>query len=169
MRCILLSLPVLLLSLFFALHAMAGNWGENWGTMIWEQSAPVVPSMKGVGLSLLLLSLVVATASRLRPHSRVASLLLVVLGVPLIVGAMVPYSFSNGAVADAEELNANFDALGRNVSATLAVPHLFTNGTISNANEVNANFTAIKSASSPPFSDLSLPICIHERDARERR
>lgn len=34
MRGILLSLPVLLLSLFVALHPMAGNWGENWGAMI---------------------------------------------------------------------------------------------------------------------------------------
>jgi len=157
MRGIPLCLPVLLLSLSFALHAMAGNWGENWGTMIWEQSAPVVPSIKGVGLSVLLLSLVVATALRLRRHSQFTSLLLVVLGAPLIVGAMVPHSLSNGAMADAEELNANFDSLGRSVSATLAVPHVFTNGTISNADEVNANFTAIKSASSPPFSDLSFP------------
>ena len=95
MRGIPLCLPVLLLSLSFALHAMAGNWGENWGTMIWEQSAPVVPSIKGVGLSVLLLSLVVATALRLRRHSQFTSLLLVVLGAPLIVGAMVPHSLSS--------------------------------------------------------------------------
>ena len=157
MRGILVSLPSFLAALLFALPALTGNWGENWGTMIWGQSAPVVPSVEGVGLSLLVLSLVGATASRLRRHSRVASLLLVALGAPLTVGAIASYSFSNGAVADAEELNANFDSLGRNVSATLAVPYVFTNGTISNADEVNANFTAIKSASSPPFSDLSFP------------
>ena len=49
-------------SLALPIQAFA-DWGENWGTMIWGQSAPVVPSVEGVGLSLLVLSLVGATTS----------------------------------------------------------------------------------------------------------
>ena len=154
-RSQLFLLPVAA-SLALPLQALA-DWGENWGTMIWGQSAPVVPSLEGVGLGLLAMSLLGATAWRLRRRSLVASLLLVALGLPLTVGAMVPYSFSNGAVADAEELNANFASLASNVNATLTVPYVFTNGTIANADEVDANFAAIKSASSSPFSDLTVP------------
>ncbi|MGK0485930.1 MAG: hypothetical protein ACJAYI_001439 [Myxococcota bacterium] len=33
MRRILVSLPLLLLPLLFALPALAGDWGENWGTL----------------------------------------------------------------------------------------------------------------------------------------
>ncbi len=33
MRRILLFLPFLLLPLLFALPAVVGNWGENWGTL----------------------------------------------------------------------------------------------------------------------------------------
>ena len=44
MARILLSLPLVM----FALPALAGNWGENWGTMIWG-SVAVVPGLGWAG------------------------------------------------------------------------------------------------------------------------
>ena len=44
MRRILLSLPMLLLPLLFALPALASNWGENWGTLTWGAAIPAVPT-----------------------------------------------------------------------------------------------------------------------------
>ena len=110
MRRILLSLPLLLLTILFALPALAGNWGENWGSMIWG-SVAAVPSLEGVGVWLLVISLLGAAAWRLRRRSTHAGLMLVLL--PLLPLLMAPHytnwnAFSNGEVADAGEVNANF-------------------------------------------------------------
>ena len=56
MRRILRFLPLFMLALLFALPALAGNWGENWGTMIWGQ-ALAVPAMGKLGLLALALGL----------------------------------------------------------------------------------------------------------------
>ena len=110
MRRILLSLPLLLLTILFALPALAGNWGENWGSMIWG-SVAAVPSLEGVGVWLLVISLLGAAAWRLRRRSTHAGLMLVLL--PLLPLLMAPHytnwnSFANGEVADAAEVNENF-------------------------------------------------------------
>jgi hypothetical protein len=80
------------------------------------------------------------------------------LVVPLTVGAidvLIPNAFSNGSVANADEVNENFGALesGANTllfestsSVMAALPHTFSNGTVADALEVNANFAAIESA-----------------------
>ena len=49
MRRILLSLPLLLLTLLFALPALAGNWG----TRIWGATLAAVPTMGWLGGGLL--------------------------------------------------------------------------------------------------------------------
>ena len=51
----------LLLTSLFALPALAGNWGENWGTMIWGQVL-AVPAVGKLGL----LALALTGASRKR-------------------------------------------------------------------------------------------------------
>ena len=156
MCSVLCSTLLLIFGLLFALPSAAGHWGENWGTMIWG-SAPRVPGLEGTGLVLLACALFAATAWRLRRRSAVVNSLLVALGLPLTVGALVPYSFSDGAIADPAEMNANFASLGHDANAALAVPHVFANGQIADANEVNANFSSIKLASAAPFSVLDFP------------
>ena len=117
MRRILLSLPFLLLTLLFALPALAGNWGEIWGTMIWG-SVAAVPSLEGVGVWLLVISLLGAAAWRLRRRITPTVLMLVLL--PLVPLLMAPHYtdwnvFSNGEVADADDVNENFDILEREI------------------------------------------------------
>ena len=57
MRRILVSLPLLLLPLLFALPALAGDWGENWGTLTWGAAIAAVPSMGKLAVLVLVLGL----------------------------------------------------------------------------------------------------------------
>ena len=110
MRRFLNSLVLLPLSLLFAFPALAGKWGENWGSMIWG-SVAAVPSMEGIGVWVLVISLLGATVWRLRRRTTPAGLMLVLLLlVPLL---MAPHytnwnAFTNGEVADADAVNQNF-------------------------------------------------------------
>jgi len=114
MRRILLSLPLLLLSLFFALPALAGNWGEDWGTMVWG-SVAAVPTMGKLGVLVLILGLG-GLATRFIQRSRAATSLLVAalvlpMGSPVAKAdtVSVQHRFVNGTPADADQMNANFD------------------------------------------------------------
>ncbi len=60
----------------------------------------------------------------------------------------VPNTLTNGSVAEAPAMNANFDAVLNGVNAALtsgpvSLPNTFTNGTTADADQVNANFTAV--------------------------
>jgi len=155
MRCALGSTLLLIPGLLVPLPVAAGQWGEDWGTMIWG-SAPGVPGLEGAGLVLLACALVAGTW-RVRRQSVALNALLVALAVPLTVGALVPYSLSDGAIADPAQVNANFASLVVDANASLVLPHVFTNGQIADANQVNENFSAIKLASAAPFSVLDFP------------
>jgi hypothetical protein len=80
------------------------------------------------------------------------SLPLVLLTLSSVVEAqtvLVPNTFTNGSVADADAMNDNFDSVLKGVNAALttgpvSVPNTFTNGTTADADEVNANFTALE-------------------------
>ena len=144
-----LSLLFALLSLLIAAPAMAGNWGESWGSMVWG-SVAAVPTMGWLGGGLLV-SLLVGLSWWRRPGSGGTALgLLLALGLAQGAEAQisVPHTFVNGTVADADAMSANFTAVENGVNAALAtgsvtVPYTFTNGTTANAAEVNANFTAV--------------------------
>ena len=89
-------------------------WGEDWGTMIW--SGIPVPMMGPLGWTFLLGALVGALVILYRKplsKAKTAVALLVIALVPLIAIGQVtlPNTFTNGTVADADEVNANFDAL----------------------------------------------------------
>jgi hypothetical protein len=92
-------------------------WGENWGEMAWGFGLPVfVPSVQGIGLIVLALSLLATAAWRLRKLRSALGLpvLLVLLAIPLVVVAgtvSVPNTFVNSTVADADEVNANFNSV----------------------------------------------------------
>ena len=139
----LVPLTVAVLFLLLTVRpVVAGNWSEDWGSMAWGAVA-VVPSLEGIGLAVLVICLLGATVWRLRHRSFLASLLLIALGMPLTIGAMVPYTFINGEVADAAEVNTSFSELAAARGGGVSVPYVFTNGTIAEADVVNANFAAI--------------------------
>ena len=108
---------------FFALlvfpDAAVAAWGyEVWGTMVWGQagSGPSVPGVQGFGLIALALGLSATAAWRLRRRGTALGLpvLLVLIAIPLVVVAgtvSVPNTFVNGEIADADEVNENFDAV----------------------------------------------------------
>ena len=123
MRRILLSLPMLMIPLLFALPALAGNWGENWGTLTWGAAIAAVPTMGKLGVLVLALGLG-GLAARFIQRSRSAASLLVI-GLVLPMGSpvanadtvSVPNTFVNGTSADADQMNANFDAVEAAVNA----------------------------------------------------
>ena len=103
------------LGLVYASPALA-DWGEPWGTLVWGAGVPAVPLLDGWGLSLLLIAvgLVGAYWARWSRPGLAVSSLVVALVIPLAVAAgtvTVPNTFTNGTAADADAVNANFDAV----------------------------------------------------------
>ena len=134
-----------------ALPALAGNWGENWGTMVWG-SVAAVPTMGWLGGALLVGLLVGVGMRRMGGRAGAALGLLLALGYAPVAEAQtvsVPNTLTNGSVAEADAMNENFAELEFGVNAALttgsvAVPNTFTNGTTADADQVNANFTALE-------------------------
>ena len=140
-------------ALVLASPALAG-WGEDWGTMVWG-SVAAVPTMGKLGFLVLALGLGGVAARAIKRSRSAASLLVVGLVLPMLSPAanaqtvLVPNTFTNGSVADADAMNDNFDSVLKGVNAALttgpvSVPNTFTNGTTADADEVNANFTALE-------------------------
>jgi hypothetical protein len=108
-------------------------WGNSWGQMIWGQATPV-PALGFWGLMVLLAALGVLGVRRLRGgRSRLvggAALGLALL-VPISARAL-PFTFTNGTVADATQVNANFAAVaasqGVAPAATANMVDLVQNG-----------------------------------------
>ena len=138
MQRILLSQPFLLLSLLFALPALAGNWGEDWGTLTWGAAIAAVPTMGWLGGALLVGLLVGAGMRRKGGRAGAALGLLLAFAYAPVAEAQVsvPNTLSNGSVAEADAMNENFEALRNAVGVT--VPNNFVNGTPADANEVCA-------------------------------
>ncbi|MEE2662543.1 MAG: DUF1566 domain-containing protein [Myxococcota bacterium] len=95
--------------------AMADWASESWGVMLWGQAASV-PALGWLGLLVLALTLSAAAVWTLRKRRPGLGLplQLVLLAVPLAVASAtvtLPNAFSNGTVADANEVNANFAAV----------------------------------------------------------
>lgn len=91
----------------------ASAWGDLWGAMTWGPA--IVPGLEPGGLVLLGIALgVVATVALQRGHARnlALGLALVCIALPVALQALtLPNTFVNGTVADADEVNANFDAV----------------------------------------------------------
>ncbi len=92
--------------------ALAGSWGETWGSMVWGAIAvPVLGTWGTLALGALLGAATVLLPSKAAKRTALAGLAVLVV-LPVTVRAVsVPNSFVNGAVADADEVNANFEAL----------------------------------------------------------
>ena len=87
MQRAVLSLLFVLLSLLIAVPAMAGNWGESWGSMVWGATVAAVPTMGWLGGGVLL-SLLVGLSWWRRPGSGGTVLgLLLALGVAQVAEA----------------------------------------------------------------------------------
>jgi len=92
----------------------AAGWGdENWGTMEWGESLSV-PGLGLLGMLVLAMGIAITAAWTLRKRrpGLMLPLLLVLLAVPLVVAAetlSVPNVFVNGTVADADQVNENFN------------------------------------------------------------
>lgn len=90
-------------------------WGEDWGIMIWGGAA-AVPTLGPIGLAFLA-GLLLGSAAFARRTRRIRGIavigLLAAALVPLVALASVelPHTFTNGTTADADEVNANFQAI----------------------------------------------------------
>jgi hypothetical protein len=87
-------------------------WGQSWGQMIWgaPTAVPAVEFWGVVLLAALLGSLGVRRLRSARPRLMGMTALAVALLVPITARA-VPFTFTNGTVADATQVNANFAAV----------------------------------------------------------
>jgi hypothetical protein len=122
MHRILLSLHLLLLTSLFALPALAGNWGENWGTLTWGAAIAAVPTMGKLGVLVLALGLGGLAARFIQRGRAVASLPVIGLVLsmlsPVANAQTVPNIFTDGTPALASEVNENFQALASAVNAS---------------------------------------------------
>jgi hypothetical protein len=105
----------LALGLVYASPSLA-DWGESWGTLVWGAGVTEVPLLDWWGLYFLLIAvgLMGAYWARRTRQGLAVSLLVIVVVIPLAVAAgtvTVPNTFMNGTAADANEVNANFDAV----------------------------------------------------------
>ena len=99
-------------------QALAGWGDDNWGTLVWGAavSGPEVPGLGLLGGMILAMGLVATAAWMLRKRRPALGLtvMLVLVAIPLVVVAgevMLPNTFTNGTVADAEQVNANVNAV----------------------------------------------------------
>ena len=89
-------------------------WGLNWGQMVWGQAqAAAVPAVGFWGMILLAAALGAWGVRRLRgPRPRVVGTVALVLALLVPISARaLPFTFTNGTVADATQVNANFAAV----------------------------------------------------------
>lgn len=153
----MLRTSLLLLAAFFYTSPALAAWGENWGVMVWGAAAPAaVPMMDGLGLGLLALVLIGLAIRGLRSRATLGLMVLAsFVGAADLAEAQVtiPYTFTNGEVADAAEVNANFSALANALDVT--VPNSFANSGIADANQVNSNFDVLKTAVDTFTNDLA--------------
>ena len=97
-------------------------WGtENWGEMIWG-GVQMVPLMGPFGFLAMAICFVVGgcimqSKRRSRWLTHLAATALLVVPLAAVAAVTLPNTFTNGTVADAGEINANFDALVAEVNS----------------------------------------------------
>ena len=152
----MLRTSLLLLAAFFYTSPALAAWGDNWGVMVWGAAPSAVPSIDGLGLGLLALVLIGLAIRGLRSRATLGLMVLAsFVGAADLAEAQVtiPNTFTNGEVADAAEVNANFSALANALDVT--VPSSFANSGIADANQVNSNFDVLKTAVDTFTNDLA--------------
>ena len=99
-------------------------WGENWGEMIWSGGSAVQVPVGPWALILLgfILGVCAVFANRSRAARVVPFLMVFLVPVASVIAINTPLplplpnSFSNGEIADANEVNANFTTLEDNTA-----------------------------------------------------
>jgi len=100
-------------------------WGANWGEMVWGGLVSV-PVLGPLALGVLAATLaaiagrVLRSSPRAAHHARLGSLAVVVIGLGIALTAhavTLPFTFTNGTVADAVEVNGNLQALSDAIDA----------------------------------------------------
>ena len=140
-------------------------WGQDWGTMEWGAAAPPVPTLPTWGLALLTILLLGAAMRFLKRGTLKCSatgvvMLLVLFSLTAMAAFNVTHTFSNGTIADADEVNANFTDIAAELAAkggSLTVPNTFVNGNTAEAAEMNANFTAVETRIVAAGGSLTVP------------
>ena len=102
---------------------LSAEWGsENWGSMVWGQSTANVPLMGSFAqvIFFLLLLIIALFASRRWGLVRSLPTLAVIAFLPLLVEAdpIQLNVFQNGQVADAEDVNENFQTIANAIDAS---------------------------------------------------
>jgi hypothetical protein len=126
-----------LLFMLLALPAFAGDWGENWGEMVWGVPEPNA-DLAGMA-ALLTIGLL---CRRWRAGLLVLGCFIGAAGFAEAQDVTIPHTFENGQVADASEVNENFQGLSNALDVT--VPNSFSNGEIADADQVNDNFISLE-------------------------
>ena len=147
----MLRTALLLLAVFFCTSPAPAAWGENWGEMVWGSSAPpaAVPMTGWPGLFLLLTVLLVTALWKMKRMPRQVGLTLsLFLLVPVMIAPHITtwngltwYAFINGEVADANEINLNFEAIASILN--VSVPNSFANSGVADADDINSNFQVL--------------------------
>ena len=91
-------------------------WGtENWGEMIWGglQAVPLMGPLGFVAMAACFLvgGYIMQSRHRSRWLTHLAVTAMLVVPLAAVAAGMLPHTFINGTVADADEVNANFSAL----------------------------------------------------------
>ena len=116
---LLVSTWIVIVGTFVFSSSARAGWGDdNWGALVFGAGVapPVVPGLGLLGGTILAMGLAATAAWMLRKRRPALglSLMLVLVAIPLAVVAGTvtqPHTFTNGTVADADEVNENFTAV----------------------------------------------------------
>ena len=89
-------------------------WGTNWGEMIWGGGVAPATSVPFSAWALISLGVIIGVIGTLASRNRsmrVFSIMLVSMLPALAVALVLPHTFTNGTIADANQVNANFSAI----------------------------------------------------------
>ena len=111
-------------------NSVNAEWGEQWGSMVWGQSSANVPMMGGIGQFIffgLLLIIGVFVTKRWGLMKTLPAVAVLSL-IPLIVEAdeIQLNTFQNGQVADADDVNENFNNLKTAIENINGIGNLIT-------------------------------------------
>jgi hypothetical protein len=94
---------------------VSAEWGQQWGTMVWGQSSTNVPMLGGFGQFIFFGLMLVIGVFVIKRWGFIKTLPAVAVFslMPIIVDAVQLNTFQNGQVADADDVNENFNNLNQ--------------------------------------------------------
>lgn len=132
-------------------------WGQAWGTMIWTKAPSHVPAMGFWGLVALGAAMLFVGYTFLKRGVRPGAIGLTVLVLAFVLpisGALaaLPFTFANGTVADANQVNANFQAHDNSIAAEQSSIATLQSTAFTTVSVQSLNTTDSPSASWQPFA-----------------